>query len=417
MSAIKIDRHPLLGWVTAFAAAQWVGYGVMFLSTMFVARRLGTHTFGVLAFAQVLIQHAVLLIEFGYPFSATRRIALARDDPQALSLTFSRILACQLLLLATVGGVVAGAWFLLQSWRAPLALVMVGGTALVGSALQPTWLLLGLERLQALAVIQLAGRLCMLALVLALVRGPDDVHTAIFILGLPPLISGCAILLWSVRCGWVRWLPPAPWEIRAELREAFGMFAPGVVSTVYTGLPSVVLGIVAPPTAMAYFSLADRLKSAAIVAVQPFLSALIARMSALFEDDSATARRMAMRSLGLHAGIGLMVGLALFVGADLIILVAGGEPYLPASRVLRWMAFVPLLVCVSAVASLHVLLPNGKVAVINRIVLGVSAVGLVWLWPYVSQGGDVAAAQFLLVSECLTCAAMWWFAWRLMRSQ
>lgn len=384
---------------------------------MLLARRLGVEAFGRLALAQVLIQHAILLIEFGYPFGGTQRIAALKEDLQARSAAFSTILACQVALLAAVSLVLACAWMLAPSWRGPLTLVLVGSGALVGSALQPTWLFLGLERLKVLAIVQLASKVAMLAMVWWFVHGPQDVESAIFFLGLPTLLGGCVLLAWSLSGALARWQRPSLAMMGRELRGAWTVFAPGVVSLAYTGLPAVVLGALGSPTAVAHFSLADRLKSAALVVLQPFSTTLIARLSVLFKDRQASPRALLQRSLALHAGTAGVFSCILFLGADSIVTVIGGAQFAGAATVLRWMAFVPLFVAVSTVASLHVLLPSGHAAITHRVVLTVSVVGLMFLWPVVRGAGEVGAAQFLLVSEVACCGLMWWFAIRRIRQR
>lgn len=388
----------------------------MFAALVFVARQLGAVSFGAFAYAQALTQYAVLLVEFGYPSGGTQRIATLRDDPQALSRTFSVIVASQALLALLAMGVVVVAWALGVAlsgpWRATTALVFAGSSAILGAALQPSWLLLGLERLRELAWIQLAGKLVSLTLIVLWVRGPDDLAWAIFMLGTSPLVAGMAIIGLCARERLVRWHRPSLSAIARELRQAWVVFAPGAVSGAYTTLPAVVLGMVAPQASVAYYALADRLKGVVTLALQPFSTTLIARMSVLFGRADGSASRMLKRSVLFNMVAGGLCSGVLFFAADPLVMLVGGADYANAAPVLRWLAFVPLVVSLSNVASLHVLLPKGRAGTIQRIVLFVSVTGLAWLWPFVRHGGEIAAAQFVLVSELLGCGLMWWFARR-----
>ena len=48
-------------------------------------RVLGVEKFGLVAFAQALIQFFIIFTDFGFNLSATREIASRRDNPEAVS--------------------------------------------------------------------------------------------------------------------------------------------------------------------------------------------------------------------------------------------------------------------------------------------------------------------------------------------
>lgn len=373
-------------------------------------RTLGADVFGQLAFAQLILQYAVVVIEFGYPLSATRRVAALKDDRLALDTTFGAILGCQLLLAALVSLILGVTWFFAASWREPLGLVLLGGATLIGAAIQPAWLFLGLERLRLLAVVQLAAKLLLMGLILLTVEEPSDLPRAMFISGAIPLVSGLMLTGLSFGLGLVRWRRPSLKMMQRELRTSFEVFTPGAVNAIYSGLPAAALGLAAPQASLAYFLLADRLKSAALMVLHPISTALVARMSRLFGDTSADTRAMVRRLLLLHALVAGSISCVFFFWAELVVRWVGGPEFAGAAPTLRWMAFIPLVTAISSVAALHVLLPSGGANIVHRATWVVSALGLACLWPFVSRGGEIAAAQFVLASEVCLCTLLWWFA-------
>jgi PST family polysaccharide transporter len=99
------------------------------------------------------------------------------------------------------------------------------------------------------------------------------------------------------------------------------------------------------------------------------------------------------------------------------VIILGGKDFASATTVLRWMAPLPFITSVSAVASLQILLPNGKSREFNTVLISGGIFGAIAVWPFAYFGGAVGAAQFLILTETAICLAVWILAVRTLRER
>ena len=66
-------------------ALQGVNYLVPILLLPYLVRVLGVGQYGLVAFSQAIAQYFIIATDYGFNFSATKQIALHRDDPAEVS--------------------------------------------------------------------------------------------------------------------------------------------------------------------------------------------------------------------------------------------------------------------------------------------------------------------------------------------
>ena len=396
--------------IASLGVLQVAGYAIALASVPLLTRVLGVHGFGEFVLTQAAMRYCVLVVDFGFLWSATQKIAAARGGEDQVSMIFSRTWVLQWVLLVIVGALLAILFASVPELRRNFWLGVSGFSMVIGSAAAPTWLLLGLERMKAVAISQSLANLLALGLLVLFVRGPEHVGLALVIYGGALALANVILTLWIFRQGFVRWIVPSCMELVVTAREALPVFASTIFVSFYTVLPSLALGLLASATAVAYFNVADKARSAATSVMQPALTALLPRMSHLFVHDRDRARTLLGCSISVTAGVSGAASIALFLFAEEIVSIVGGSSFIPAAKVLKWMSPLPFVVCMSSVASLQVLLPDGKVSQFNRVLIVAGAISFAAVWPFVNLGAEFGAAQCLLLTEILVCVAMWRFA-------
>ena len=404
--------------ILALGAVQAGNFVVPLLALPYLARTLGAEGYGQMVWVQTIMLFGVLWVDFGFGWSATRNISMHRHDALHVSQVFSSTWAVQWLL---------AAFFVLGSVLAILVLqvahpwmYMAGLGMVIGQVLMPLWLFQGLEALRSAAVIQLAGKLLTLPLVFVWVRGPDDQLWALLFYSASSVVVGLFSLLWIRYQGWVHWRRPSAHSIWQSLYEASMLFFSRALISLYTTLVPLAVGWWAGATELAYFNLADRMKSVVQALLTPVSQALFPRMSWLFQNDTAQARDL-LRKTGW--GMGLLSGLAgvvLSIGAQPLMVLIGGEAFSKGATVLQWLAFVPCVVALSNLMGVQIMLPLGLSRAFTLILGMASALCLLGLFPMISQEGAAGAAQLVLLVECIVTVSMAVFLarrWRLLGKQ
>lgn len=392
--------------ILALSVVQAGNYLVPLLALPFLARVLGIHAYGEVVFVQTVMMFGVLLVDFGFSWSATRDISASRDDRAKVSNLFAGIWGLQWLLLAVVLFLVLLSVLCLPSLRPNASLYLTGLGIVLGQVLFPVWLFQGLEALKVAAMIQVVGKVLALPCLLIWVDGPQDQIAAIAFFSASSVLSGLGAVWWIHRSKWVDWFWPSRADIVQAFRQGAWIFGSRVSISMYTNAVPLAVGIWAGPSQLAAFNLADKVRVLIQSLLAPIAQALFPRMSYLIEKDQIAAFALLVKSAWLVGLVSLLSGGVVWWFADEIMLILGGADFVHTGDILRWLAFVPLLVAGSNTLGVQVMLPRGMNREFTIILAAASILSLVGLYPAVMIAGALGAAQLVLLVECMVTFAM-----------
>ena len=283
---------------------------------------------------------------------------------------------------------------------------------LLGTVLCPIWLLQGLEALKAVAWLQAMGRLLALPLLFLTVQGPADQAWALGFYSASSIGVGVLSLGWVVRQGLVGWQWPRLREVWLALRESALLFASRAAISLYTAAVPVALGAVVGPTALAFYSVADKVKQAIQALLVPVSQALYPRMSWLFANDQSAAWVLLRRTAWAVSGISALAGAVAWGLAEPMVGFLGGAGFEPAVEILRWMAWIPCWIALSNLLGIQVMLPLGLNRWFAWCVGLACIVSLLGMVPMMQWRGAVGAAQWMMAIEALVTLSMAWVVYR-----
>lgn len=398
--------------VVALGLVNVSNYVLPLVTIPYITRVLGVEAYGKVAFAQVLVAYLILLVDYGFSWSTSRKIAANRSDRHFVSQTFVATFVAQWTLL--IAAAVIGLVFILkiERLRIDLWLYVAAFTSVIGTALFPIWFLQGLERLQAVATIQVVPRLLAVVPIFFFVKVPEDAIWVLVISGVGALLGGIGAIWWIQRERLIDWLWPGWNAIMSELREGVGMFGSRVSISLYTTLIPLVLGWVAGPVALAYFNLADKLRRAAQSLISPLSQALFPRMSHLVAIRDGTAFTLIKRSFYAVLLIAGSASFGLWFLADWLVWLMGGDEFKDAATVLRWLAPVPLIIGLSNLLGVQIMIPKQMSRAFNGVLASAAAVSLLIIWPLSEFYAASGAAATILIIETFVTLVMTIILWR-----
>lgn len=397
--------------ILALSVVQAGNYLVPLLALPYLARVLGSHAYGEVVFVQTVMQFGMLLVDFGFSWSATRDIAASRDDRAKVSALFAGTWGLQWLLLVVVVFAVILCVWCLPAWRPHAALYATGLGMVLGQVLFPLWLLQGLEALKVAAVAQVVGKVLAFPCLLIWVHGPQDQVAAMAFFSASSVLSGLGALWWIHRSRWVEWCWPSGGDLLQAFRQGAWIFGSRVSISLYTTAVPLAVGLWAGPAPLAAFSLADKVRAVVQSLLAPVAQALFPRMSYLIQTDRAAAFDLLTKSAWLVGFVSLLAGGVVWWFADVIMLILGGADFVQTGNILRWLAFVPLVVAGSNLLGVQVMLPRGMNRAFAAILTAASMVSLVGLYPAVTAAGARGAAQLVLLVECVVTVSMALYLW------
>lgn len=376
------------------AALLLVGNAVSLLAPLitvpYVARVLGPAGWAPVLVAQAAVAWLVMVVDFGFDFSAVR--ALARESaPDRRASTVQQVQSAKLFLAPLATLALLAIFLTLPSlhdaWR-----LCAAATALVWlRGFDPLWYFLGIERVPRAVTVQILGKLGATAATFALVRAPEDAWLVI------ALQAAGAALSTAILTGWMRQDAPRQvprWrDARAAMSDGVTLFGFRAATGLFATANVLVGGALLATPALAAFAAADRLVRAAIGTLHPLSQVVLPRVAAQ-RAAGGSASALIARSMRVTGGLGLLIGAVTFAAAPLIVQLLLGPGYEGAVPLLRALAVLPPLVAVNTVLGVQWAIPFGRDRGFLVAVLvsgGVNLVLALLLAPRVGAMGIIAA--------------------------
>ncbi|HEY1948140.1 MAG TPA: flippase [Bryobacteraceae bacterium] len=378
---LQLIRHRLVKNTAALMVVQVAGYVAPFLVLPYLARILSKEHFGLIAYATAFNQYFMVLVDYGFNLTATRRIAINRDDPEKISQIYSSVIAAKALL--TLLGVVILFTVVLATpkLRPNLPIFCISYLAVIGDLLFPMWLFQGLQKMENLVWRDLLARLVSLGMMFAFVHKDGDYLWAAGFQAGSMLLAGIIGLITVPLLTPARFVVPSRTEIFGALREGWPVFLSMAALSMSWATNVLILGLRSGPEDVAYYSASFRLITAARMLVTPIVTALYPHISHMAVASGQNAVAFLRKYALILAAPFLAGSLILFVGAPLIIHIVYSAKYDPSILLLRIMAFSPFLLVFQMMYSTFYMLAFGYEKEWSRIIMQSTVLNFVVLIP------------------------------------
>ena len=380
-SVRTLIRHRLIKNTAALFIVQISTYVAPMLVLPYLSRVLSKDHFGLIAFATSFNWYFMSLVDYGFNLTATRRIAIHRDDPAEISRIFSSVMAAKVFL--TMLGLVLMLTVVLGTpkLRPNLRLFCICYMLVVGDLLFPLWLFQGLQKMGNLVWRDLGAKMLSLSLIFAFVRHDGDYLWAAAFQSGSMVLAGI-VGLWAVFASTpVRWIAPTLREVGAALAEGWPVFLSVAANTLTTSTDIFILGLQSGPTNVAYYTNAYRLIVALRALVSPVVTALYPHISHMAFNSRENAIAFLRKYAFVLAGPFFLGGIVLLVGASPIVKLLYSAKYAPTAPLLRILAFSPFLLALQTSYSTFYMLAFGYEKEWSRIVLQTAVLNFVLLIP------------------------------------
>lgn len=398
--------------IAALGSIQIAGYLFPLITTPYVTRVLGAEAWGTVALVQVVISYFSLVINWGFGWSGTRKIAAHRSNLIHVSEIFMATWFAQWLLCCGAIFALCLSVMLVPFFNRHAIFFFWGIGGILSSVMFPIWFLNGMECMKQIATVQIVTRAVSIPFIFLFVHEPADAPLMIAIGGATGIFGGLLSLHWIKKNLSLTWRWPNRTNVFAELGEGATIFASTVWISLYTTLTPTILGLLAGNIAVAHYVLADKARQLVQGTLNPISQALFPRLSQLFTTDNRQARMLLTRSSKWIVLFSSGASLGLWLLAEYIVLFLAGEGFRPAVGVLKWMAPLPLVISLSNIFGVQVMLPTRQTIAFNRILGTAGALSLCLIIPMILWQGDKGAAMNTLITECFVTIAMVVFLWK-----
>lgn len=297
-------------------ALQGANYVLPIITLPYLMSHLGAEMLGLIVFAQAFIQWLVKITGYGFDFTATRQITLARNDHKRVSEIFSEVMTIKTglmlfsLLLMTV------VVFLVPKFRAHWVIYYIMFLMVLGNVLFPIWLFQGLERMRYQSILNVSAKAAGTAAIFIFIHKPSDYVLA------AAIQAGVTVLAGILSMGVIRWrlkirftLPRNIKNLSSTMKDGTQVFISTLSTTAYGDGATLILGLVAGNVAVAYYGLAYKVFAAACGVAQPISQGIYPHLVHLCTENAKAYARARTKVFAGGLAMALAAGAALFVTA------------------------------------------------------------------------------------------------------
>ena len=279
---------------------QAINYILPLATVPYLIRVLGSTNYGVLAFATVFTQYLVVFTDYGFNLSATREIAIQKDNREGIERLVSAVLLIKFLLVIMAAIALVAVTSLVPMFHALRIVLYVTFLVVLGSAAFPVWLFQGLQDMRSITVLTSVGKVICAAAIFITVTKPGDLQAAALWSSAGYPIA--ATIGWIVigRRYHVRLTVPALSDLRRVLKDGFHVFVSSVMTNVLANGSVLVLGLCQPMEVVGIYAAIEKIAKAATMMFAPITQSLYPRTSERFALGYKHGRRFVIRT-GDHA--------------------------------------------------------------------------------------------------------------------
>ncbi|MDQ6676350.1 MAG: flippase [Acidobacteriota bacterium] len=406
----RLTKHPIVRNALSLYGIQLASYVLPLLTFPYLARVLGTGKFGLIATSQAFVGYFLVITEYGFNFSVTREISVARDDSQQLCRIYTSAMAARVLLMLGSLLLMTAIVFSFPKLRADWAVFYISFLTVIGSALFPQWLFQGLEKMGFITVREIGARLIGLLTIFFLVRTSADYLWAAAVMSGSSAVAGLVGLLYVEKLTGVRFTTTSWREIRQLLREGWHIFLSTAAITLYTRSNLFVLWLVASDAEAGMFAAASRLIEAAKGLVFPMSTSIYPHISRLAVESRPKAVSFIRKSIPRMAWPFLALSLGLGVLAPLGIHIVYGSKYDGSIPLLQIMSPIPIVVGLGVCFATFYMLGLGYKRQWSNMIMAASLFNFVVLFPLLwLMRAPYAVAITSTAVECFVTAASYLF--------
>lgn len=401
------DSKKLFSNFIALGIIQGANFVLPLIVMPFVIRKIGAERFGVISVAQVVMIFLTTLSDYGFNLTATRDIALYKNDKDRISKIFSTVLIskffiCGLTFVLLL--VLAGFVPVLKENR---TLYLLGFVYVVGQSSLVSWFFQGMEKMQYITVSTLIARLLFVVLVFVFIRDKGDDVLFLLFLGVGNIIAGIFSVYLGFRIFKLKFYRPSWIDVLNELNGGWQITISNLSINTYMYVNIIVLRFFTNDLIVGYYSIAEKIFFAVRQILGVFSQVIYPHVCQLAQRGAAQSSRF-FKKIYLPFLLLLLIGCsALFALSPYIIQIfLGGEHDLPI-LLLRILSFVPVIVCINIPANLLLLAFNRKKSYM-RIPLTAAALNLVINLLFCSSWGPVGTALSVVVTELFVTSGLNW---------
>lgn len=389
---------------------QLVNFLLPLLLTPYLIRVLGVNNFGTISLAQAVISYFTIITDYGFNLTATKAIAIDRQDKHKIAEVFNQVISVKLMLSALCFVLLLMILYLADASEAVIYLYLLTYTIVVGQALLPLWFFQGMEDMKYITILSLLTKVVSVILIVLFVRNQEHYILVNFFHGVGTLLAGVASFFLIRKKFNVTFR--FSHKTTAQLKEGWHIFVSNLTINIYTNSNIIILGLFANKEIVGYYSIAEKVINAARQLLVVYFQVIYPHVCNLAANTQGMIFNFFKRVFVPFAGLMAVVSLGIFFLSDYIVLFFVGSYNDSIAFILSVLSFIPLIVALN-IPPHQIILAFDHKKYYSAIFIAGASINIILnlVLSYYFQA--VGTAFAVLFTELLITVGLYWAAfWR-----
>ena len=392
---------------------QGLNYVAPLIVFPYLMKVLGAEKFGYIGFSLSVNQYLMLIVDFGFNLSATKKVALAKNNSQELNEIFSATLWAKIGLLLVSFLILMIFAFFIPKFQLYSSTLLIMFLMVVANAFSFVWLFQGLGKIRIISIINIISKFLILPLTFIFVKSPEDFNIAALIQSLVYVFGSLLTITILIQKKYIsNWLIFIKARIKEEIKSAYPIFLSNAATSIYTALFAIILGYYSNPVEVGKYTAAEKImRGFCFLIFTPVSQAFYPKVSSMNLSSPMKAFALTKKILKFIVGIMLILFIGLFFFASPLTQFLGKD-YNGTDVIFKIMSIAPLFIASGGVLGQFGLLALGNEKDkknFQNVYLLAAVVSLIAVFSLVPKYYSIGAAIALLSTEIIVFIGMLWF--------
>jgi len=351
---IKINlKNQLIKNFTYLSIVQLLNILLPLILIPYLLRILKSYNYGLIVYAQSIIAYIVILVNFGFDFSATKNISKNSNNKAKINEITSSVIIIKLLFFGISIIILFGIFFVVSIRKEMILLLLFSMHMVLMDIIIPIWFFQGIEKMKPISISILITKLVYVVLVFLFIKKEED-FLLVPVLNLVGVFIGGTYSLYLIFAKYsVKLYLPKKNIIIFYIKDSFALFLSRISSQVYVYASKFLIGTFIGLNELAYYDIAEKVVRVIKLPQYILSQVLFPRFSK--KIDKHIYKRMQLISLLFV----ILAIIAIYNFAPFIITLINNESNELATRILRILIFSVFPVYIVSYYATLLLIPLG----------------------------------------------------------
>ncbi|OUY06690.1 flippase [Acinetobacter populi] len=380
---------------------QGTNYIFPLLTIPYLSRIFGPTGIGALSLAQAIILYLVMVIDFGFNLTVTRKISIAyqTENQMEINKLYTHTIFMKMLFLLIVIGIIVICCQIIPQLINIKILLYIGFISLLGAVLNPIWLFQGVQKMAILLVPTTLSKLISLLLIFVFVKDKGDLNFAMFFNCLGLLLSGIISLYYVKKLNLAKFTRINYIFAKKITKESSYIFMSYLGSSVYTTMNTFIMSFFVSLKDIGIYSSADKVTTTAQSLMTPMHQAIFPHLSSFTNKDEYLVK---LKKFGIIlVGFAVCISIFIFLFAKIIVSILFGNEFYESYRVLQILSLLPIVISLGILFGQWGLIVIDEAKILGKIYIYAGFLHLTYIFLLLHFWGIYGAAISIVITESI----------------